>query len=246
MTAPRRTAQAWLRTAFPAIIALVPLAAPAQQVAGRSKPKPANPPELKRLEAKVDEVQESFLNDTSQLIKSFEDIGQYERAKVLLEALQKLDPKNEPVRDKLSALSRQILDANEFEMMLEPGKPWQPVGLVTQGQPLRVFVTGDYKLVTNVTATADGAPSDNPAEDLIAHVPFGAVMGVIANPNPSERPGGSGRGRQDDKQPRAFTIGSSYERPADRDGLLYIKVNVPPGAKCTGRLEAKISGATKP
>jgi hypothetical protein len=41
-------------------------------------------------------------------------------------------------------------------------------------------------------------------------------------------------------------VGSKYERPADQDGLLYLKVNVPPGAKCTGRLEAKISGATQP
>jgi hypothetical protein len=41
-------------------------------------------------------------------------------------------------------------------------------------------------------------------------------------------------------------VGSQYEKPADRDGVLFLKVNVPPGAKCTGRLTALVSGATKP
>ena len=224
---------------------LVVLAVPAhgQQAAGKTKAKPANPPELKRLDAKVEEVRESFLRDTTKLIKSFEDVGQFERAKVLLEALQKLDPRNDLVKNKLAELNQQILDAGEFEIDVDPGESWQPVGMVVKGKPLRILVSGDYKLLTSITATADGAPSDNPAEDLIPHVPFGAVMAVIVNPGAADGPNGN---RQTNQRPRPFTVGSNYERPAEQDGLLYLKVNVPPGAKCTGSLEAKISGATKP
>jgi hypothetical protein len=226
-------------------ICLSGLTAPAdaQPASAKSRAKPANPPELKRLDAKVEEVRESFLRDTTKLIKSFEDVGQFERAKVLLEALQKLDPKNEPVKNKLAELNKQILDTSEFEIDIDPGESWQPVGMVAKGKALRILVSGDYKLLTSITATADGAPSDNPAEDLIPHVPFGAVMAVIANPGAADGPDGN---RQNNQRPRPFTVGSEYERPAEQDGLLYLKVNVPPGAKCTGSLEAKISGATKP
>lgn len=232
-----------LRAAVVAWVAMsvgsMPSAATASQPIARSRPRPANPPELKRLEAKMEEVRETFLRDTNQLIKSFEDAGQYDRAKVLLEALQKLDPQNDVVRTKLTELNDRILDASEFEVNLDLGKSWQPIGAVEKGKPVRIQVTGDYKLVTSIEAGPDGAPSANPAEDLIPHVPFGAVMGVIAAADAADR-------QSSDKQPRPFTVGSQYEKPADRDGVLFLKVNVPPGAKCTGKLTALVSGATKP
>jgi len=215
-----------------------PLAATASQPGTKARQRPANPPELKRLEAKAEEVRESFLRDTTNLIRSFEDVGQYDRAKLLLEALQKLDPQNDVVKTKLTDLSDRILDASEFEVNLDLGKSWQPIGAVEKGKPLRIRVSGDYKLVANIEASPDGAPSANPAEDLIPHVPFGAVMGVVADADATNR--------SSDKQPRPFTVGSQYEKPADRDGVLFLKVNVPPGAKCTGRLTALVSGATKP
>lgn len=224
-------------------LCLIAFPAFGQQSTAKAKSRPANAPELKRLDAKVEEVRESFLRDTTKLILSFEDAGQYDRAKMLLESLQKLDPKNQVVNSKIAELNQQILDASEFEVDIDPGKSWEPVGLVAKGKPLRILVTGDYKLLTSITATADGAPSDNPAEDMIPHVPFGAVMAVIANPAAAGGPNG---GAPNAPKPKPFTVGSKYERPADQDGLLYLKVNVPPGAKCTGRLEAKISGATQP
>jgi len=226
-------AVAWLTMSM----AGLPSAA-ASQPGMKGRQRPANPPELKRLEAKMEEVRETFLRDTNQLIKSFEDVGQYDRAKVLLEALQKLDPQNDVVKTKLTDLSDRILDASEFEVNLDLGKSWQPIGAVEKGKPLRIRVSGDYKLVANIEASPDGAPSANPAEDLIPHVPFGAVMGVVADADATNR--------SSDKQPRPFTVGSQYEKPADRDGVLFLKVNVPPGAKCTGRLTALVSGATKP
>lgn len=210
----------------------------AQSSAAKNRPRPANPPELKRLETRMEEVRESFLRDTNQLIKQFEDIGQYERAKVLIDALTKLDPQNEQVKTRLAEINDRILDADEFEVNLALGRVWQPVGTVGKGRPLRIRVTGEYKIVANLEAGPDGAPSDDPAEDLIPHVPFGAVMGVIADADAAKR--------SDDRRPRPFTVGGSYEKPAERDGVLFLKVNVPPGAKCTGRLTALVSGAAKP
>ena len=76
-----------------------------------------------------------------------------------------------------------------------------------------------------------------PGDDFVTSVPLGAVMGVIAPPGSAGQPGSQG-----DRPARPFPVGESYEKPADRDGVLYLKVNVPPGTKCIGKLTAKISG----
>lgn len=235
------------RGTFLAVAALVwaatgPVATQAQPAAVKGKPKAMKEAELKRLDAKMEEFRASFLRDISTLIKSYEDIGQYERSKVLLEALQKLDPQSEPVKEKLAQIKEQMLTASEFEYDIDPAKPWQAVGSVAAGTTLRIRVAGEYKLVTTATVAADGLAGDNPAEDLIPNVPFGAVMAVIAPAGSADRPAGD---RKNDKQPRPFTVGSGYEKPVAADGVLYLKVNLPPGSKCTGRLAARISGASQ-
>lgn len=209
----------------------------------KSKTKPVNPAEIKRLDTKLNEVSNAFIRDTTSLISSYEAIGQFERAKVIVEALQKLDPKNDQIKSKLADLDKQILDVNEFDLTIEPGAAWQAVGLVSRERPIRIEVSGDYKLSASVTTNADGLPAGNPVQDLIPNVPLGAVMGVVLPVDDQARPGGGGR--QNDKQPKPFVIGSKFERAVDRDGMLYVKVNVPPGTKCTGELEARVSGPQK-
>jgi hypothetical protein len=198
-----------------------------------------NPLEVKRLDAKLEEVRESFLRDTTNLILSYDRLGQFDRAKTVLESLQKLDPRNEAVRTKLAELNEKILEANEFKFDIEPGSGWQPVGTVTKDRTIRIEVAGDYKFSLDLSTGPEGVPTDNPAEDLVAHVPMGAVTGVIA---PAGGPSRAASGGQNDKPPRPFAVGASYEKAADRDGVLYLKVNVPPGTKCIGKLTAKISG----
>lgn len=208
---------------------------------GKAKGKGANAPEVKRLDTKMEEVRESFLRDTTNLIYAYENIGQFERAKVLLESLQKLDPKNEPIRAKLGELNAKIVETSEFEVDIDPEKSWQPIGAVAKDRTLRIRVAGECKISLIVTAGPEGVPTGNPAEDLVANVPLGAVVGVIATPGFGGPAGAGG-----EKPPRPFAVGANYERPADRDGVLYLRVNVPAGAKCTGRLSAKVSGPERP
>jgi hypothetical protein len=200
--------------------------------------KPANPAEVAKLDAKMKDVSESFLRDTTALISSYEDIGEYDRAKVLLEALRKLNPGNEAVKKKLTDLDRRQLDAAEFAVEIDPGKPWIAVGVVRKDRPLRIRVTGEYRFTASATVGANGMPAKDPASDLVPGVALGALVGVIAPPAGGERPPG--------RPPKPFLVGSEYELPAEADGVLYLKANVPVDATCTGRLEALISGATKP
>jgi len=235
---------AWLMIALTACLTIMvaPVAvaqssAAKPSSAAKTTGKKVNPLEVKRLDARLDEVRDSFLRDTSNLILSYENLGQYERAKTLLESLQKLDPRNEPIKAKIGELNAKIIESNEFDVELATDESWQPIGAVTKDRPLRIRVTGDYNLTVSLTSLGpEGLPTANPAEDLAANVPLGAVMGVIT-------PAGSA---QNDKPPRPFAVGASFDKPADRDGILHLKVNVPPGARCTGSLKVKVSGPDRP
>jgi hypothetical protein len=238
---------AWIMIALIACLTIMvaPVAvaqSSAAKPSGTAKPntKKVNPLEVKRLDARLDEVRDSFLRDTTNLILSYENLGQYERAKTLLESLQKLDPRNEPIKAKLGELNTKIIESNEFEVELATDESWQPIGAVTKDRMLRIRATGDYNLTVSLTSLGpDGLPTANPAEDLVANVPLGAVMGVIT-------PAGSAGGTQNDKPPRPFAVGANFDKPADRDGILHLKVNVPPGARCTGTLRVKVSGPDRP
>ena len=243
---PAPVAVATVCLCLAAAVAPVPaVAQPAAAKAGaaKGKAKPVNPVEIKRLDARLDEVRESFLRDTTTLITSYENLGQYDRAKTLLEALQKLDPRNEPIKAKLGQLNDKILDASEIEMEIEAGGKWLPVGAVVKDRPIRIRATGDYKLALTQTAGPDGVPTDDFAEDMAPNVPLGAVMGVIVPPESLAQLAG---GRQPEKPLRAFAVGTALERSADRDGVLYLRVNVPAGAKCTGKITVRVGGADRP
>ena len=235
----RRTSRSMSPSTVATIVAVAVACMPATasaQATAKPKPRVVPPAELKRLDAKLEDLRESFLRDTSTLIKGYEDAGQPERAKVLLEALGRLDPKNELIKQKLADLQKTILDTREFELELDPAKPWQPVGSVVKDEMLRIRATGEYTSSLELAAGPDGLPTANPAEDVVGHVPLGAMMAVIA----------SGVAEKDGKPPRPFAVGKEYEKPAERTGLLFLKVNLPPKSECKGKITVRVSGATRP
>ena len=232
----------WLLSQSPAV---------AQPGKSKAKPKAISPAELKKLDAKLDDVQRSFLKDTESIIKGYEEGGQFERAKILLEVLLKLDPKNEAIKKKLEHLDDQILDSSESEIDLDTSKPWQQVGLVVKDRLIRIEVEGDYKFVASLPAGPEGFATRDPATDM-ANAPLGAVVAVIVPPTGfaastgggNNNAGGGGRER-DGNRPGVFSVGAKYEQPAPRDGILMLKVNVPPGSKCTGKLKVKLGGISR-
>lgn len=242
--------------AIAAIIGMVWLSAqsPVEAQPGKSKakPKPLSAAELKKLDSKLEDVQRSFLKDTESIIKGYEDGGQYERAKILLEVLLKLDPKNDTIKKKLEQLDDQILDSSESDMDLDAAKGWQQVGIVSKDRLIRIEVEGDYKFVASLPAAPEGFPTKDPANDM-ANAPLGAVVAIIVPPTgfppPNTGAGGGGTagggGGNRNNQPNVFTVGAKYEQTAQRDGILMLKVNVPPGSKCTGKLKVKVGGITR-
>lgn len=225
------------------------LAAPAAAVepAGKSKPKPPNPAELKRLDAELEEIRTSFLRDTTALIFSYEKVGEFERARLLLEALQKLDSKNEAIRTKLAELQERILQQGEFEITLEPGDDWLAVGAVVKDRPLRIEAEGEYKLTLTVPAVGPtGMGSTDPADSLATALPFGAVVAVIVPATTAAASADGRNDRQKERPPKPFLVGLRHEQAADRDGILYLRVNLPAGTKGIGKFTVRVSGPERP
>lgn len=242
----RHSRLTWCATASLAVAAAVWLIGgalvEAQSSKTKAKPKPISAGEMKKLDVRMEEVQKSFLKDTATLIRDFEEVGQPERAKLLLEVLLKLDPKNDQIQKKLDALNEQILDQSEFEYELDTSKPaWVQMGLVTGGKLYRVTAEGDYKFEAAGKLNADGVPSQDPANDMVAGIPLGTLMGVVmpVNAQPSRNNNGN------PNRPPPFAIKSEYENTTKQDGVLLIKINMPPGTKCTGKLKLKISGVVR-
>lgn len=216
----------------------------AQSSKAKAKPKTVSSGEVKKLDIRMDDVVKSFQKDTASLIRDCEEAGQPERAKLLLEVLLKLDPKNDAIQKKIDQLNEQILAQSEFEFEFDVSKPWTAVGMVTGGKMARIECDGEYKFDASGRLTAAGVISQDPSTDMITGIPLGAVMAVVMplaqQPGQPNRNGG-GQGNR----PPPFTIGDQHEWTPKQDGVLLLKANMPAGMKCTGKLKLRISGVVK-
>ncbi len=237
----------WLATASLAVVVAVWLACgvlvEAQTSKSKSKPKAISPGEMKKLDVRMEDVQKSFVKETATLIRDFEEVGQPERAKLLLEVLLKLDPKNDQLQKKLDTINDQILNQSEFDFDMDVSKSWVQVGVVTGGKPARVTAEGDYKFDAAGKLSADGVSSQDPANDMVAGIPMGTLMGVVIPAN--AQPNRNNNGNNNNNRPPPFSVKSEHEWTPKQDGVLLLKVNFPPGTKCTGKLKLKVSGMLK-
>lgn len=206
----------------------------------KGKPKILKAPssnEVKQIDMRLQKLQDNFESESKAIIDGYERSGQFDRAKFLLEVLLKLDPNNEDFKKKVTELEDQLLKTTEFDFKLDAGSDWTPVGTVQKDKLIRVEASGDYKLILSpATLSADGFPSENIMQDLVSRVPTGALMGMIVTEE-----------NQKEKQPpEPFAIKAKLEFTPKKEGVLFLKVNVPPGSKCVGDLKLKLSGMTRP
>jgi hypothetical protein len=226
---------AWIRLV--AVIGLVGLGlGVATAQTGKSKPKSkitVGASGVKQLDQRVVEMQEQLLKDAGEISKGYEDAGEYERAKWLLEVLQKLDPKLPGLKEKIDQLTEKSLDSSEFEAEVDVGRGWTPaLAMVQKDRLIRIEATGEYKVVLSGSSTADGVPTNENGSDLLPGIPYGALAGVLINAE-TNKPG------------KPFEVKAKREWTSKEAGFLQLKVNLPNGHKSTGKLKVSIGGATK-
>ena len=227
------------------LVCLILLTAVASGVAlgqgSNKKPKPATPAQLKSLDAEADRLQESFLSGLGDLAKSYEDAGQVEKSKAMLRQILNLDPENASAQQKLKAFDESVFSANEVDIEVDASRGWTATNLaVTKDKPIRMAADGSYKFIVNETVGPDGFSTQDVVRDM-ADAPLGALVGVVV---PPRRPGEQ---RDERQRPtgRTFLIGSQSEFTPTEDGLIYLKLNVPPASKCVGKVRVVVSGNIK-
>ncbi len=206
-----------------------------QAQTSKAKPKARTPgaSNVKQLDSRVTEMQEQLLRDATDISKGYEDAGQYDRAKWMLEVLEKLNPKLPGLKEKIEELTDKSLDATEFEIDMDVSKGWTPaIGMVQQGRIVRVQTTGEYKFVATLPVTADGLPVNDSGTELVPGIPVGALMGVIVD-------------AKDKKPGKPFEIKAQREWTPRESGFLQLKVNLPSGHKSTGKLTITFGGVAQ-
>ncbi|MBX3444781.1 MAG: bacterial transcriptional activator domain-containing protein [Planctomyces sp.] len=203
------------------------------------KSKPLTPAQLKSLDSEAQRLQESFLTGLEDLAQSYEDAGQIDRARSLLQEILKVHPEHPRAQQKLKGYDEAVFAANEVSVDVDAAYGWTATNVyVQQGKPVRFSASGTYRFIVNETLGPDGFPTQNVVRDM-ADAPLGALVGIVMPPrtSPDQR-------QQDLLQgaSRPFAVGSGTEYTPTVDGMVFLKLNVPPASKCTGKLRATLSG----
>jgi hypothetical protein len=239
MTSPRARHSRLTAGLVAVSAAILPLAFAAPSTGQTGKRKPNSPASLQSLDAKAQQIEKDYLTGLSELATGYEEAGQIDKAKEVLNLILQLKPDAKGAKDKLDALAEAVFDANSTHVEVDASKGWTAAGvLVARGEPVRFTGEGSYKFITNENLGPEGYPVQDPMKDMASGVPTGALMGIIV---PPPRPGQ----RQPPKPGAPFAIGASKELKPDEDGVLFLKLNVPPGAKCIGKIKVAISGNIK-
>ncbi|WP_417847819.1 tetratricopeptide repeat protein [Thalassoglobus sp.] len=192
-----------------------------------------SPAEIKSLDSKAAKVEQDFLKSLVELATDYEKAGDVERAKEMLQSILKIKPNSESVKSKLTEFENEVFDRKSTTIDLDVSRGWTNAGvMVTKDQPIRVEATGSYRLMVNEELGPKGYVQKDAAQDLISSVPTGALIGMIA---PATR-------KRNQKPPVPFLLGDAKELKPSESGILFVRVNTPPQAKCTGKIKVKLSG----
>lgn len=198
------------------------------QPAPQPAPQAIRDSNLKKIDAKADKVEIQFVKDAFELSKEYEDAGDLERAIEYLEAMLKIKPDLPGAKERIEKLQNDIISKNDFTFDLEPTGLWsKPVAYVRKDKPFRIQVAGSYKLTVSETIGPDGYPEGDLQREMLEGIKTGELAGmIVANNKPGE----------------PFSIGSEKDFTPKEGGMLFLKVNVPPGSKTTGKLKVRLSG----
>lgn len=198
--------------------------------------KPAPPVNTRTLDAEAAKVEEGYLKGLSDLAKSYEEAGDKEKAKAMLQSILKIRPDLEPVKSKIKEIEESVFQDRQESIDLDVSKGWITSGLlVEKGRKIRIEAIGTYRLTLNEELGPEGIKSpEGQTADFFEGAPAGALIGVVV-------PAGASPDRRRDG-PQPFLVGSVKEFEPTQTGLLLLRINTPPNARSQGRLKLRVSG----
>lgn len=193
-------------------------------------------PDVAELETKAQTAFRDYVKNLADLATGYEDKGDFAQAKETLKTILKLTPDSDGVKRKIKELEEKVFTDNQQEFELDTSKGWISSGLlVKKGEPVRLLADGSLRITLTASLDPDGYPTTDVMQDMASGVPCAALTGVIV---PVPTPGS----RERPKPGKPFFIGKKSEFQPDVDGMLFVKVNAPPGSKCVGKFRIQFSG----
>ena len=104
---------------------------------------------------------------------------------------------------------------------------WLPVGNVMEGKAFRMKASGEYKITLTTTVGVEGMQTDEKAKNFVSTAPIGSLMAAIVT---------------DGKPGRPFPVKAEMEHTPKKGGQLFLKLNVPEGTRCIGKIKVGFSG----
>jgi len=197
----------------------------------RPRPNPA----LRSLETQVQDAEKAYLTQLGDLAKGYEESGNIEQAEATLKQILKIAPEDDSVKARLKELEGKVFEENQKVIEVDSTKGWTGTGLkVNKGEPVRLQAEGNYKFIVNTELGPDGFSTQDPLRDMGKGINCGGLMGMIYS-EPTQR------GRPP-KPGDPFFIGREAEIKPDADGILFVRLNVPAGSKCIGKVKLNVSG----
>jgi len=169
-----------------------------------------------------------FIKDGMEIAIEYEKNGDLQKAKNMYEQIQRLDNRITGVDAKIEFLDQRLVSANQQVHMLDTSKGWVSIGMAYKGRKFRVLTAGTYTMTLKQEPNAMGFENgDVKKNGMDPEFPLGSLIGVYYT---GKKPG------------KPFLIGKEDTLVPEKDGILYLKVNVPPAIACEGMINIGTSG----
>ncbi|MFY9255496.1 MAG: hypothetical protein WAO83_18735 [Fuerstiella sp.] len=184
-------------------------------------------PTEKALAVRLEKAELQLVEEYKQVAEEFYKQGNKEKAMEMLGRLKQLNPKMDGLSDHITSINEELMQENQNEFELDTRKTWEPIGNVMEGRPFRIAAAGDYKLTFSATVGVTGLAPDEESKDYIPGAPLGCLLATVV---------------VDGKPGKPFPINAGLEHTPKKSGQVFLKVNVPEGARCVGKLKIQVSG----
>ena len=195
--------------------------------ASRDRKRDEDKPSAKALEVRLEKAEEALVNEYKDVAIEFYKQGDKEKSMEMLKRLRQLSPQIDGLKERIGAISEELMQENSADLEIDTRKTWELVGDVSEGKPFRIQATGEYKLTYSATVTVDGLQEEKDSREHLADAPLGCLLGVIVS---------------DGKPGKPFPVKAELEHTPKKSGQFFLKVNVPQGTRCIGKLKIRASG----
>ena len=235
---------------MPPRLAIAPVALAAVLLSAGS---PAAGQDAGVLAGRAEKLRQGYVREAVDLAAEYERAGDPAGAIRLLEQARALAPDSGDLDRRIDALRETALSAGETTLQLDAPTAWTPVARVGAGRRFRVRAEGELRVRVEAALTPAGLPPGSGRAGLVTEHPFGALLGTYLDPKKAaedarraaRRPRSQNRSGEEQE---VFLIGAggADERSSEADGILYVRLNVPAGARVTGRVKLTLSGDVAP